>query len=233
MSIMIEITDDYNIKILNQDGLASTSVKYIEINDLINILQVSKNAGDTIKNKCGEVLLRTPIFPSFGDVSTLQYIVHDSETQHIILKKDACKHDFNFHGKIYKKISIPTTIFTFRIYKGLIQAGYVACVKDKVITEDTKIYKYPFGNVYSDTRICFGANSMANHKCDVFQSLHSMPSRFLLMETTSFGNNKYKIDNYEDLYKSLQTEEFDLDKLIPHNMTYKEYIESITCKIDN
>lgn len=225
MPFTIEITDEYTVKIIdkNQDKY---KVKYIEVDDLIDILKASK----TIIKTQNELLFRTPILTSFNDVSTINYTVINNNVQYIVLKKDAGPHDFAFNDKIIRQMNLPTLIFTFKIYEGMIMNGYVCCAKDPIITEDSRIYYYPFGNVYSDSHICFGGNNMSNHKICDYTQLHSMPSRFLLMPTsdTYTQKSKYKMVTNE-LCEYLTNNKFDKEMLLEYNnLTFENYIKKVT-----
>lgn len=226
MPFTIEITDEYTVKIIEKKQDKS-KVKYIEVDDLIDILKASKTV---IKDKEAELLFRTPVLTSFNDVSTISYTVINNNVQYIILKKDEGPHDFAFGGEIIKQMNLPTLIFTFKIYDGMIMNGYVCCVKDTIVTEKSEVYYYPFGNVYLDTHICFGGNNMSNHKICDYTQLHSMPSRFLLMPTsdTYTQKSRYKMETYK-LCRHLANNKFDKEMLLEYNnFTFENYIKKIT-----
>lgn len=226
MSFTIEITDEYTVKVIEKNSDKS-NIKYIEVDDLIDILKASKTI---IKRDEHKLLFRSPILTSFDDVSTIQYIVVSNNIQYIVIKKNEGKHDFALGNKMFKQMNLPTLIFTFKIYDGVIMSGYVCCVKDPIVIESTKIYYYPFGNVYSDGHICFGGNNMANHKICDYTQLHSMPSRFLLMPTsdTYTQKSKYKMVTNE-LCEYLTNNKFDKEMLLEYNnLTFENYIKKVT-----
>lgn len=232
MSVMFKITDDYNVELIYEENNIK-KFKYIEVEDLIKVLKLSKqySTKKTITND--KILFKSPVFPSYEGVSVIQYIIKSNDTQYIVLKMDKGTKSMTVKNILFNNVHVPACVFVIKIFKSLIQTCYIACVKDEIIDDTTKMFRYPFGNVYSDCRICFGNNDMALHKTNDLMNLHSFPSRFFMMNDTGFNwvsTTKHK--QIQDYVKYLTENEFDEDTLIPcqnkfKDITYKDFIDQI------
>lgn len=71
-----------------------------------------------------------------------------------IIRVPAGKRPFIYHNKEYV-IPFPTTVFHFTTIRGKAHSTRVWFAD-----EEGKLYRYPFGNVYKDNRICWGGNRL-------------------------------------------------------------------------
>jgi len=71
------------------------------------------------------------------------------------------KQFFSTKGKNYM-LPFPGLVFAIRVnMDGVLKVGLCYAVKDAVITEDTILYRYPYGNVSGDNgKICFGSGNV-------------------------------------------------------------------------
>lgn len=56
-------------------------------------------------------------------------------------------------------VCVPSLVFSFHVNKGRMENTRVFTLKDEKPTEKSVLYRYPYGNVYDDGRICWGTNS--------------------------------------------------------------------------
>ena len=61
-------------------------------------------------------------------------------------------------------IPFPALVFYFRTKMGKVTISRVFAAKDEKLTDNTKLYHYPFGNVYDDGKICWGGNVLPDIK---------------------------------------------------------------------
>jgi hypothetical protein len=241
--LIIEISDDLDIYVKPVDyDTGTVTKKRITMEELLEVLHVS-NEYRTISKK-GEMtgsstLFRTPIFSSFNGSFTIQYIAQTNDLHYAVLQRLPGPHAFAVHDKVYNNVGLPGLVFVVKIYKDLIQSCNIGAIKERVVKEDTPIYRYPFTNAYGDGKICFGQNDMKNHKLqNGFTDLQSFPSKFFLMPSThSMGQqNRYDME-LRPLVEYLVDKEFDEEKLVPFlssssmiskQYTYREWIEDIT-----
>lgn len=71
-----------------------------------------------------------------------------------IIRVPAGKRPFIYHNKEYV-IPFPTTVFHFTTIRGKAHSTRVWFAD-----EEGRLYRYPFGNVYKDNRICWGGNRL-------------------------------------------------------------------------
>lgn len=75
----------------------------------------------------------------------------------------AKKQPLNLYGN-RNIIPFPSLLFEFAVENDYCTRPVVYAVKEDTIDELTELYHYPFGNVYSDGRICFGSNNLKDIK---------------------------------------------------------------------
>lgn len=55
-------------------------------------------------------------------------------------------------------VCVPSLVFSFHVDKGRLEKTRVFVLKDEEPTEKSVLYRYPFGNVYDDGKVCWGSN---------------------------------------------------------------------------
>lgn len=228
--ITIKITnkDDYISLTKEENGLKST--KYVTLNDLLSLLSNVKEDVDLGLNKKDKLLKhKTDILPSNNGVSIIQHMESYSDLRYVVLKKEACKHDFFLYDNKFEKVGLPTLLFILIINESnYISSGYLFATKDNFIKETTKIYHYPFPNVGYDGLICFGGNRK-NLFVENLYDLHTFPSKFLFMPTTHELSTRYSSNiELRPLLELLQNKDFNYDLLEPIGYTYGGIINKIT-----
>lgn len=110
--------------------------------------------------------------------------------------------DYAYYKTVYENFPIPRMVFGFDINpKGRVEGYRMAVVDDEKPKPGTKLYEYPFSNVYSDTRICVGAaNSLPTY--ERLYTLASLPNLILSLPNNdhnfSCTNNRLKL-GYREL----------------------------------
>lgn len=223
--ININDKDEY-IKVLsNIDGVSK--VKYIDTEDLIVLLKSAQIKEEADRKKTAKKW-ETTILPSSNGVSILYMSESYEDNRKVILKKEACNHNFSVYENTYEKVGLPTMIFSLTITpNNKIAFGSLYCVKDSFITEETKLYRYPFPNVCGNTgSICFGDNNHikaleVENICD----LHSFPSKFFIMPTThEYATNYNSNLELRPFLELLQNKPFDNSYLIENGKKFKDIL---------
>lgn len=57
-------------------------------------------------------------------------------------------------------VCVPSLVFSFHVNKGRLEKTRVFTIKDENPTENSVLYRYPYGNVYDDGRVCWGSNAL-------------------------------------------------------------------------
>ncbi len=101
---------------------------------------------------------------------------------------------FQYYEDAYV-IPFPRLVFYFSYQDGKMITAKCFAAKDEVLMDQSKLYHYPFGNVYSDGKICFGGNSIP--KCfslseidEVIKIFYGTPSNNDLW-CTKYCKDKY------------------------------------------
>lgn len=56
-------------------------------------------------------------------------------------------------------VCMPSLVFSFHVNKGRMENTRVYTLKDEKPTDNSVLYRYPYGNVHDDGRICWGTNA--------------------------------------------------------------------------
>src|SRR5690606_12598808 len=127
--------------------------------------------------------------------------------------------DVNLGGQIIDQVGHPKLVFVFDLFRGQIQGKKVAAVKDEVITEKTKLYRYPFSNVQSGNLECCW-NYFPQLK--EFRNIESYPYIFLQ------GERNFHLYSgemgYRALLESLSGKDFDDNQLVDTNKVFAELL---------
>lgn len=223
-SPMFQITDNNTVKVYYEknDGI---TIKTITADDLVNILNLSKI---NVEKKGGELEFKTNLLPHFN-TRCIQTKKYKDGREYFVLLRENKPVDFEYFGTVYENVGVPTILFAVVLANNILQGFKIAAVKDKVITEDTQIYYYPFSNVSSPTSYaCVGGNRISNIEIKSTSQLHSMPDMFLSMPNSndSYGHNESGLE-YRPLLKKLSNKKFPDKYLKPANMKYSEWFEKI------
>lgn len=71
----------------------------------------------------------------------------------------AGKHLIQYEQTRYD-VPLPSMVFQFKVDRQQITSTYVYVIKDKKLTDKSKLYRYPFGNVNQSGRVCWGKNKL-------------------------------------------------------------------------
>jgi hypothetical protein len=134
------------------------------------------------------------------------------------------RHDVIFGDKgqtVYKKVGYPAMLFWFSFFNEKAEASVVA-VKDSIIKASTELYRFPFSNVYQSGSICWP--SLSRNRIQDLHQLATLPYLFLgAPKNMDLYENIEKI-NLRELLDSLQNQDFDDEKLVPHGKTISDLL---------
>lgn len=168
----------------------------------------------------------SPVLPVTKNIGTVQHKFLASGAEIVILVREAGQFDINYFKDVYKNCGIPKLLFGIKIYKNVIQYACVVAVKDYIVSEESKIFCYPFSNAGSfGGHICFGSgNKISQIDVQSIVMIHSMPDMFLSMENNNdgYGQNLSGLE-YRPLLESLVDKPFNNDFLKPLKSGYIEF----------
>lgn len=139
--------------------------------------------------------------------------------------------DLTYHKTVYEHFPLPAMAFSFTVNAdGRTSNHRMAIIADETPTPKTRLYVYPFSNVYDDSRICIGAaNSLPLYKN--LRTLGTLPYHILRLPNNdhmfSRCNNKQKLV-YRDLLEHLKAKEASYyyeHVLIPMEASMQDFID--------
>lgn len=144
--LTIEIDPVQGVTVTTHEGMIAQT-KTIEMEDLLRIF------ADNVNVETGLMPLNT-IFYSKGDQGYCLVIQVPAHKRVVKLRSRNSSTIEEF------SVPIPTTIFGFVVRNGAIVYSQCASCKLPILTLDTALQQYPYGNVYGDLRICWGASQL-------------------------------------------------------------------------
>jgi len=169
------------------------SVKNIALQDLIDSLSKSIKESKVISS-------------GFLPENCLSIQVSD-DLKSIVLWHPLQHCDYTLFKTTYENFPIPRMVFGFDIdTSGKVKGHRMAIADDERPTVATRLYEYPFSNVYDNTSICIGAaNNLPVY--EKLPSLASLPNLILSIPNNDHNfkraNNRLHLD-YRELLDHLQ-----------------------------
>lgn len=88
----------------------------------------------------------------------IQYTPRVKETARTIgVVVPAGKYTYNYRGELFE-IPFPQMLFVFSLREGKLQKCQVFALQKGQVTKQSKLYRFPFGNVGINGAVCFGEN---------------------------------------------------------------------------
>ena len=221
--ITIEIGENKlgKIKIKTDQGIET---KYVAIEDIVDMFMGANTLEPSTEKK--EDFIESPILPQFQDIFTVQYLESEN-SQVYVLKKESTQMDLTYYGDKYTNVGIPTLLFKIIVSNNSIRQIQIVAIKDKIIREDTELFRYPFSNVFSNTNVCLGANNIASLDITDTGTIQRIPNLVLILDNND--DSYYAANNsglpLREVFSKLTNKEFDNNMLNPLNKTYKQWIE--------
>lgn len=171
-AVRVHYEDDDNIAVL----------KNISYQDFVELLSESRVSDGNMK-RIGAL----PIGFVDGGYESV------TSTYEAIMHLPAEVRPMKYYDKVYL-IPFPDLVFYLKAHKGNVTTSKVFAMQDGDVTEKSPLFRYPFGNVYADGRICWGRNF------DSIPKVHCLKD-FEKAVTLFFGAT-----TNNDLYKSPKIE---------------------------
>jgi hypothetical protein len=150
----------------------------------------------------------------------------------VVLQHAALYADVTYYNTLFEHFPLPRMVFAFVLdTMGRTISHRLAVVADEKPVPATKLFEYPFSNLYSNTGICIGAgNDMPVHKS--LRSLAALPNHILTLPNNDHNftraHNRLNL-GYRDLLEQLKdkTPEYYYENvLVPRNFTLQDFIDN-------
>jgi len=168
----------------------------------------------------------TPIFPQDPSVSTVQMRKLSTGAEWYFVTREAGPLDLQYYDTVFKQVGIPKLLFAIKLSKNVIQRVAVMATLDRTITDESKLYNYPFSNVNGPTGgICFGGNRLYDYSFDSPLQLHSLPNMFLSMPSNddNYGTRNASGLLFRPLLEQIEGKDFPTEWLKEAQLTYGEW----------
>jgi hypothetical protein len=135
------------------------------------------------------------------------------------IEVEAQRFDIQYHRKQFEDVGHPNMLFLFTIRGQKVLDCKIVCVKDQVLTPETKLYKYPFSNVHGNTSTCWP--DLRTYQVKSIAHVGTMPFAFIHSQN---NEHLYSGVNLGEKYHELQGKDFDHDTLVPLNTTINNWL---------
>ncbi|WP_195972529.1 hypothetical protein [Clostridium thermobutyricum] len=225
MKINMVLDTDSNLVEIKYSENNRNKIKTITSEDLIETIKVTNCKERNFIPVIGQ------LYTENNGISLIQTIQISQNAYIYVLKQEKKKYPFSVYSQFYGFCGMPQTIFAIEIINNSFSNMYVTVCTDKLIKSNSKLYKYPFTNVYANGRVCTGANSIKGKFIDgestfkIIDYFYSMPNT---LENYSTANNSKHLE-LSQLATYLKDKEFE-DSLLVSNKScssYSEWINSI------
>ena len=163
---------------------------------------------------------RMPVGYYDANVST-----DDPATFDFVLTFPEQKRAMKYGGKHWV-VPYPALAFSFHVKDGVVNDAYCHCLVTGTPENDSVLYRYPFGNVNTDGRICFG--NIRLPKMNTIMDITQAVNLFFLGETNNdyfSEKNAVAYSQAEMLEKAKKLEHFPVEWLTGESLTLGELIK--------
>lgn len=220
--MIIEIKEDgTNLVSILQSENGRKKEKIITMDSLISSISSSSKKGNF-------EIIKSPLYKEVMGTKLIQSKQYAKNSTVYILHRKKFQAPMQIFSRFHGDVGYPGLLFAVYVVNNRLSRLNVIAVKDDVIDEGTKLYKYPYTNVSgNDGKVCLGANFFGKGILDG-EKLYNVPNEFFSMPNTlhSYSNkNNTKGYEFEEMIISLKNKEFDNELLVNNNklLTYIEW----------
>jgi|GEM_PF-2090326 len=214
----VEITFDNN-------GVKKS--KKISLSDYVSALNASVKKEKILTTECSF----SCIYPTWKHIHTVQHIKCADQKEIFIVLRDNKPIDILYESTQFRNIGVPNLLFAICVFKGVLQWIKAAAVDIPYISEETRLYYYPFAHIASpESRACLGGNRLANKEFKLTSSMiYKIPDKFLSMPN---GNDYYNNVNQSQLamrplLEALSNNGFPKEWLKKYDKNYSAWVKEI------
>ncbi len=222
MKAVITLEENSPAKVEIEKGGACRTL-FLNMQELADyIVNSVKEEEETINTK-PEVLTVSPTLPP----NTMKYARLSDDTDLMFLFHPQTKANVTYHGDVFKNVPFPNLVFCFGVRNKRLTAKYVLAYKDRILRDDTYLYRFPFSNVYEGGSMCYYDIDIVH---DLVQ-LQSFPHNWLRQPFNDHLYNQESNNNLNQplrgIFKRSQNQEFNYDMLVPTGMTFHSWAKKL------
>lgn len=166
------------------------TVKKVSFDSLLKLLTNTIKTQKKDRKKEEKKLLKSGLLSCNFDTNIISYNVSEDglTKKFVILKRNNCC-NLIYLEKTVKNVPLPDLIFSIEVNENVFGRIRVFAIKDKIISENTELYKFPLGNVFSEGGICWGGNPLSTiADANKPETFHKLIGAFL---TSPFLDHNY------------------------------------------
>ncbi|USK62235.1 prokaryotic E2 ligase family D protein [Peribacillus asahii] len=216
----LEVRADVRVEIISRilESAAKKVENTVNQNELEDLFKsiYKKGKASWVEDYLAELVKQRPLYDGFMP-KNIVYYRKMLGTEQVVIEVPKGLYDVKYGNEKYQQVGHPKMLFFFKIKKEKIADIRIACVKDTILKEDTKLFHYPFSHVYNKHNVCW---SYGEYCIDSLEKLQHIPYIFL-----STPNSGHYNGSTLDMFKALEGQEFDEDGLKPSEWSFMDLIE--------
>lgn len=161
------------------------------------------------------VLRRSPMLPK----NTVLFHEYMDGSYLLVLEIEKGRHNVTYLDTLIENAGHPKMLFAFRVSGDKVTDIRVLCVKDPVISYESEIFKYPFGNVFGDFRPCW----QEGYKLP-FKSLAHLATRPYRFIGAPMNGHAYSGKNLRERLMDLRDKDFNDNELMATGRTLADVL---------
>lgn len=229
---IIEINEFNACKVTIEKNNGTKAIKRISYEKMLKLLNAASSDAEIDTNMNLESIL-TDILPGDEIISTVQIKEIPSQgSKWYILLREAVPVDMKHLKDSFKKVAMPRTLFAIKVANDKCAQIRICCVKDRFISPDSTIYRYPYSNVFDTRSVCLGNNRLNDFNIGVLTNIAMIPEMFLAMTNNDHGYYGSNSSGYghKDLLELMSNAEFDNSILVEscNTPTYQSFVNSLS-----
>lgn len=199
---------------------------HTNLRDILGIIESSYTTDeDSDKKNFIKPICISPALP----IGTIKYSLNDKGEHVIFMQFNEFSSSFYYHETEFKDVPFPKLIFCFRIKDNSVIGRSVMVYKDRFVRDETKLYRFPYANVFEDGGLCY----YEDREIKDFVQLQTFPYRWATVKMNDhlyWPSNTSKEIPLRQLLEESQGKPFDYDILKPTGHTFHSWSVRFTGK---
>lgn len=170
-----------------------------------------------------EPIVISPALPP----NTVKYAKLSDGTDLIFTFHSETQADVSYHKDVFENVPFPHLVFCFGIRNNRITQKYVFAYKDRILRDSTKLYRFPYSNVYQSGSMCYHDNEPIH---DVVQ-LQSFSHNWMRLGYNDHlyhqGTSNKLNEPLRGVFEKSQNKLFNYDILADTSLTFQTWSERL------
>lgn len=161
-------------------------------------------------------VVKSPILPK----NCIMYQEELDGTEVFVIEVDKQQFDVTYHKTPFHQVGHPKLLFEFHVRTNRVYKCRIFAVKDAITKPSSKLYHYPFSNVFPTFNACW-----PDLQSIVMDGVHQLSTLPYLFINSPSNDHLFRGSNLRELFAALQNKEFDDDLLEVTNLVVQDHFE--------